>query len=217
MCDYLDTVGLKAFCPVGVDCFVSVWYDQAGSGYNAIQNSSASQPLIVINGIINRVNNNCAVRFISTNSSSNDWMQSSTLGNYTGVITSFAVFNYVVGGSYIFDQGFTRYIVYTDYGSLRMYISTDLVGSTRILNTQYLTYSLFNSTTSVFTVNTNTFTGTAGNFQTANIITLGAPASLVSGNFNLNGNIQEFVTYRSNQSANQATIRSNINSFYSVY
>ena len=214
--NYLDTATLKTFCS-GTDCFVRRWYDQAGGGFDAVQNTNDRQPTIVTSGVINRYNGNCAVRFIPTNSTTNDFMQSETLGTYSGVITSFTVFNYLAASTYVYDQGGVRYILYTDVGSLRTYVSTDLVGPIPLINQQYLTYALYNSTSSVFTVNTSTVTGTTGSFQNATFITLGAPASSPLSRFNLNGNIQEFITYRSNQSANQANIRSNINSFYNIY
>ena len=214
--NYLDTAALKTFCS-GTDCFVRRWYDQAGGGFDAVQNTNDNQPTIITSGVINRVNGQPAVRFIATSvSATNDWMQSATLGTYNNVITTFSVFNYVAASAYVYDQGNVRYILYTDAGSIRAYVSTDLVGPTRALNTQYLSYALYNTTSSVLTINTNTFTGTTGAFNNATVITLGAPTNLVF-NATMNGNIQEFVTYRSNQSANQANIRANINSFYNVY
>jgi hypothetical protein len=77
------------------------------------------------------------------------------------------------------------------------------------------TYALFNTTSSVLTINQSTFTGSTGT-KTGEAISLGGRGASSSGTF-LNGNIQEFITYFSNQSANQANIRSNINSFYNVY
>ncbi|MFY7885110.1 MAG: arabinofuranosidase catalytic domain-containing protein, partial [Dolichospermum sp.] len=50
----LDTASLKTF--VGSNSgFVSIWYDQSGNGNNATNTNNASQPSIVINGVINRL------------------------------------------------------------------------------------------------------------------------------------------------------------------
>ena len=50
----LDTASLKTF--VGSNSgFVTIWYDQSGNGNNAANTNNASQPSIVINGVINRL------------------------------------------------------------------------------------------------------------------------------------------------------------------
>ena len=218
--NYLDTASLKTFC-ASTDCFVRRWYDQAGGGWDVVQNTNDRQPAIVTAGVIIRMNNTPTIRFTSTASTAtNDWLQSVTLGTYSGVITTFAVFDFnsVAGTKYIYDQGVDRYILYSENNFLRAYVNTDLLTITPVTNTQYLSYALYNTTSSVVTINTSTFSGTTGAFNNATFITIGGAHNAATiASTPHNGDIWEFVTYRSNQSANQANIRANINSFYNVY
>ena len=214
--NYLDTAALKTFC-TSTDCFVRRWYDQSGGGWDVVQNTDANQPTIVVGGVVNRADGIPAVRFNATQAAAtDDWMRSATLGNYSSVITTFALFNVTALNDYVYDQGNDRYVLYASSNTMRIYVSADLNDGTQVINTRYLTYALYNTTSSAFTVNTTTYTGSTGAFNTANTITLGATFTLLSS-FMMDGNFWEFVTYRSNQSANQANIRANINSFYNVY
>jgi hypothetical protein len=209
----LDTAALKTFC-ASTDCFVTTWYDQSGGGWNATQATSTRQPLIVSGGVVNRLNGRPSLFFDGT-----DVLQTATLGTYAGVITSFAVFNFSSAGAcpYIYDQGSIRYILYFDASFIRIYMQADLIDGGRTLGQQYATYALYNLTSSAFKINTLSYTGSTGTaFQNATLITLGAPSNLFASAF-LTGNIQEFVTYRSNESSNESGIRGNINAFYNVY
>lgn len=47
--DRLDIKTLQDFCPSG-NAFVTKWYDQSGNGYNQVQGTANSQPLIISNG-----------------------------------------------------------------------------------------------------------------------------------------------------------------------
>jgi len=61
----LDTRSLISFCGSG-NGFVKVWYDQAGSGINALQLTTATQPQIVVNGTVNIENGKPAMIFSSS-------------------------------------------------------------------------------------------------------------------------------------------------------
>jgi Ig-like domain CHU_C associated len=60
-----DTTALKTFVGSG-DGFVSIWYDQSGSGNNATQATALLQPRIVSAGVIERLNNRLAINFKGT-------------------------------------------------------------------------------------------------------------------------------------------------------
>ncbi|MFY7886079.1 MAG: arabinofuranosidase catalytic domain-containing protein, partial [Dolichospermum sp.] len=50
----LDTASLKTF--IGSNSgFVTIWYDQSGNGNNATNTNNATQPSIVVNGVVNRL------------------------------------------------------------------------------------------------------------------------------------------------------------------
>jgi hypothetical protein len=212
----LDTAALKTFC-ASTDCFVRTWYDQAGGGWDQTQTSDVNQPLIVSGGVINRLNGQPAIFFNGTASR----MRSAILPIYANTITTFCVNNFVTGTAgefpYVYDQGSQRYIYRTVSGSLNVFAGATINGGTRVFGTQYLTYVLFNLTSSVFTVNTNAVTGSTGTtYPDATAISIGSDRNSQASTL-LRGNIQEFITYRSNQSSNQSGIRGNINAFYSIY
>lgn len=215
--NYLDTVALKTFCGSN-SCFVRTWYDQSTNTRNVIQTAdNTRQPRIVNAGVIERRNGQCTVFFDGTN----DALQITGLSSISAPVTTFTVHTYQGGASnypYVYDHGSDDFILDDNAQAgiaIRIYNGAALVSNIGAINTQYLTYALFNTTSSVLTINQSTFTGSTGS-RTGEAITLGAQGALTSGGF-LNGNIQEFITYFSNQSANQANIRSNINSFYNVY
>lgn len=59
----IDEAALIAF--VGVNSgFITTWYDQSGSGNNAVQITAANQPRIVNAGVIYKLNNRPSVEFL---------------------------------------------------------------------------------------------------------------------------------------------------------
>ena len=63
----LDTTTLSTFCGSG-SCFVRTWYDQSGTGRDALQTNSAVQPRIVNAGVIDSINGAPAPFFNGVNS-----------------------------------------------------------------------------------------------------------------------------------------------------
>ena len=62
--------------------YVTTWYDQSGNGFNAVQTSTALQPLIYSNGIVQDANGNNAIRTTEVG-------DTGTQGDYSMVINSF--------------------------------------------------------------------------------------------------------------------------------
>lgn len=60
----LDVTSLMSFVGSG-NGYVSYWYDQSGTGNHFTQTTLASQPLIVINGVLLTINNKPYVKFIN--------------------------------------------------------------------------------------------------------------------------------------------------------
>jgi len=58
----LDTTTLMTFVGAG-DGFVEIWYDQSGNARNAIQNTTALQPIIVEAGVLIVINGNPTLDF----------------------------------------------------------------------------------------------------------------------------------------------------------
>ena len=83
------------------------------------------------------------------------------------------------------------------------------------INTQYLTFALFNTSSSSLTVNganLGTKSPGSGGFDG---LTIGANAG--SSSVFLDGGIQEIIVYADNQSTNQTGIESNIDTYFSIY
>jgi len=58
----LDTAGLTGFCGAS-SCFTSIWYDQSGSGQDAVQVTESSQPRIVNAGAVETEGGSPALRY----------------------------------------------------------------------------------------------------------------------------------------------------------
>jgi hypothetical protein len=66
--NYLDTAAVKTFCGTGAgdSCRVRVWFDQSGNARNFRQDTTARQPLIMINGALTYDNGEISLRFDGT-------------------------------------------------------------------------------------------------------------------------------------------------------
>jgi hypothetical protein len=131
--NYLDTAAVKTFCGTGAgdSCRVRVWFDQSGNARNFRQDTTASQPLIMIDGALTYDNGEISVRFNGTTSSMVIPSSTSTFnfihngGNATfftvqrfgSVSNPNAVLNYISnGGGFISNVGFA--IAYDDRSSV---------------------------------------------------------------------------------------------------
>lgn len=82
----LDTTSLLAFVGSG-NGYVTTWYDQSGSGNNAVQATASRQPLIVVSGVVNTKNTRPAIKF------NGNGVFLAVLGITTAIKSSFTVFN----------------------------------------------------------------------------------------------------------------------------
>lgn len=212
--NYLDTAALKTFC-ASTNCFVRTWYDQSVNGRNVVQTIDADQPVLVTSGNIIRTNGDPAIEFDGLG----DRMFSATFTAVTNPITTFSLLTFFAGtqGSfpYVWDQGTQRYILYL-VPQITIFAGADLSNGSRTNGVSYLMYALYNSTSSSFGVNATIVSGNTGTAQNSTRITLGTDSG-GSAITRFKGSMSEWITYHSNQSANQANIRANINSFYNVY
>ena len=97
----------------------------------------------------------------------------------------------------------------------RIYNGTDLrTVSNALIDTNYLWFTILNSTNSLLSINNVNATGNAGTTSLTNGITLGTYSPSTA---QLNGFISEQIIYSGSQSANQTGIQSNINSYYGIY
>lgn len=196
------------------DGFIVTWYDQSGSANNITQATAANQPKIVVAGALNTVNGKAAPDFY--HDGSNISMLSATI-TYTQPFTGFGVALADSTTGIIASDA-------TNSGLLRLNAANSLVRfgtnhqSTFTVSaaTQFLLYSLANSTASETALNGGT--AEVGDASTGGITTLTIGAFKTSaGGGQFDGHIQEIVIYNTDQSSNKSGIESEINTFFSVY
>ena len=197
--------GIPAYANT-VNGFVETWYDQSGNGNDATQLTAGSQPKIVSNG--NLVAG--GLDFDGTN----DVLETASLGA-SQPITAFSVFTQDSASSTIYGSSGSHALITSSSNTIALNAGTALVSSASIgLGTSALVSSLANSTSSFIFIN-------GGNTTTGNAGTTGITGSLKLGNTNSNrpmeGALQEFIIYNSDQTANRIAIETNINSHYDIF
>jgi hypothetical protein len=225
----LDTASLTSFCS-GTDGFVTTWYDQSGNGRDATQTTAANQPQIVSSGSVILENGKPSIEFDNTN----DFLNTSTftsLSNASYFIVSRLnigtgsndySYNFSTQGSSSPLQGLSkwhnsgadankRYLYngitanFDGVNSLNQELSSLFFPSSIPYLNLYVNNSLqtFSSTQSSALSPTNKYIS-IGRFDGAN------------ANF-MDGVLQEFIVYNSDQSSNRTGIETNINSHYNIY
>ena len=214
----LNTTALTTF--VGANNgFVTTWYDQSGNNRNATQTTQANQPKIVNSGSI--YTDSYGKPWIKGYENNSTSLISSAFTNIPQPFSAHTVLNYTnltVPSAYPYavdlDNTNTNLIAAGYYNNHRNYAGANLYNTTQAITQKtYLYSSIFNTTNSLFSVNTNVVTGNVGTFP-AQKITLFNAKNLDAA---LNGYLQEFILYPSNQSANRIGIETNINSYYGIY
>ena len=220
--NYLDESALSTFCGSN-DGHVVTWYDQSGSGFNTTQPSANNQPIIYdgTSGIIKSFNKP-AVRFdiVSYVGDQLKYNANPLMGNsqpYTAVVV--VVPNNTSGGRQTFyDLGYATSA--SEHGVESSTFRTNSgQGSTIITsvsdNTHYLSFGVFNGTSTNFTINGSLNNVTNGGGRQNQKITLGTYERGV--NPLNNGFIHEFIFYTSDKTSEKTGITENINNYYSIY
>lgn len=241
----LDTTSLLSFVSSG-DGFVSIWYDQIGSGYNFTQNTSSLQPKIVSSGVLLTKNSKPTILFDGTS----NYMNVPSSQNYYG-------FLHKTGQSYVSIVGYSRiqkvaYVLCNNNGTsvqngyslytladknIGVFVTNGYAGTPVFFNvstnTPLTTDSLYlitnhndpaNSTASLRSsiyFNNNSAISNNTNTYTPNttdasLLHLGSNSQAPFENY-FDGAMSEIIIYNSNQSANRTGISTNINSYYSIY
>jgi len=211
---HLDTISLKSFC-AATDCFVRIWYDQSGNGINAQQTTASLQPLIVSSGSINTLGT-LAKPAINFNS---DYLDTPSQTEILGRLDYYATYNvtaYSFNGTILLGST-------TSGGVFYQHISTNFLNNTittTAISVDDSVHRLINPYNDIVAkVDFNNTTYSAGGLSniinsTPRVFRIGAyPAG---SNWNFIGNLQELVIYSGKQ-AGKADIKSNINSYYSIY
>ena len=210
----LDTSSLLSFVGAG-DGFVSTWYDQSGSGNNAIQATATKQGKVVDLGnlIINPDNMLPSVEAMGNNKS--------MIITATPALNLFAVakINALVNANYFsFSTSPFSGMYYGGTASGLNGIGIYSIGLTNSLTGEDLNTHLANyyHNGSNYLVSKDSDTNVdLGVFTKANVVQilgrdLAAPTSL-------NGLMQEMIIYSTGDDSNNEAIKSNINSHYNIY
>lgn len=212
--DNLDTSALTTFVGAN-DGFVTTWYDQSGNGNNSSQATAGNQPQIVSsgsvitnpdNGIVSLQSYAGAIGNASLSYGGGTIAQPYTLISTLRTSTSLGSFRYYLQGLGI-SHDWRNGQLQTNHGSNLTFVTGVLSASTT-----YFVWDLANSTSSELTYNDETpVTGDAGS---NNIITIQIPR--VSSN-RAAEYIQEVIFIDGDQSANLSSIKSDVNTYFSIY
>lgn len=225
----LDTDTLDTFCS-GTNGFITTWFDQSGNGNNVTQTTASAQPKIYDNstGVI-LDNGQAALEFNGTsNELVNTYLTGSTLSivsiassnnssseqNIYNITTSEGVFDDFVSLGYNRNASNQIGSTLRERGTSTLYVSgenlTDLGQKLFIQIGSVLGGAAFNN----LYIDTNIGTQ---NIASRSTVASGMAIGSRVGNYFLNGKIQEFVMWESNQSTNRNGIEDNINNYYSIY
>ena len=230
----LDTATLKTF--VGANsAFVTTWFDQSGSGEDAIQSTAANQPRIVNAGVVDRLNGKVCLVFDGVNDNLiADNLATKVTGEdkpFTAIAVASKANTNITAALLGFGRSTTSVPTLIPIGfvnannDFRVQIRDDSNGNTVIdggfyaANTQYL---IFSSTTGL---SAELFSNNASQLSSAynrgtltlNQFCIGAVRRASTPDAPLNGRIQEVVFFNSDKSSDRATIQTDINTYYGIY
>jgi hypothetical protein len=212
----LDTVALLAFVGAG-DGFVSVWYDQSGSGSNATQATASSQFKIVNAGVVNLSGGKPSLLVGENNAQ----LISTPPITESSERSQFCVIERIGPnhGSYsaIYLQNAADYMqLYVPINEFNYYNGSiiPLTGANFTLNTPKL-------------INTNQGTSSGNAYldgQNIPVSISGATGNIteaiILGGFStsgMNGNMSEYINWAGDKSSDRVGIENNINAFYTIY
>ena len=193
--------------------YVTTWYDQSGSGNDATQAVSASQPLLIRAGVTNTVGGKVALDF----DGSNDDLSVGSTALSTARQDSFLVMRTTdtdhvmlsqspttAGFGWTASDGSASTLITSDFGTPTLYTNgTEPAQATR------------DDIHTALSTGSQVLASTIGADTSAWSDTL--IAGFASGVFRFSGEVQEFIIYPSDQSHNRLGIEANINAYYSIY
>jgi len=206
---------------------VTTWYDQSGNGLTMTNTTTAQQPKIVINGVQVVSNGEPAIDF----DGSNDYLFNTSNLTYNSGLSYYSLcdIDVVVGRFFSDDITGAQGYFYAEAGASGTVRLNDndtgyeLIATGTPALVQELRSFHFDSSTGDYeyavdgsntTGNLATWSDVAINStNTANIAIGGAG----NGGQNLNGKMQEFIIYTTDESANRTSIEADINAHYSIY
>lgn len=204
----LDTASLLTFCGAGSG-YVVTFYDQSTNGYNLTQSNASRQPRIVNSGVVDTNNSKPTLIF----SGSQRLFSASIPSTATPFhVFTVAKFDNATATPYIFDTDSRALIYYNNQKA--MYNGSEL-GSGSTAFTFDLFNCLYNGGSSIFRLNGSQLaTGSTGSTALSGVVSLG---SRYTDTQNLNGSVSMFSLFSANKTSDNATVETNLNSYYGTY
>ena len=211
----LDTSTLTTFAS-GSDAFVTTWYDQSGSGYNAVQTTASNQPKIVSSGSVLTLNSKPCINFDGIDDLFSSPYQVNVTANYANF---YVLSSNNTATKYILACAITtsnRYAMgVNDIGNFQHSKRTAFISGSSI---SYSAGQVLLSDNNVTEIYKNNIIG--GVASTLNNAFSAAPYTYIGQNLAAGNNLmslQEIVMYAIDQSANRAGINTNVNDYYATY
>jgi hypothetical protein len=215
----LDQSSLTSFVGAG-NGFVTIWYDQSGSGNNLSNSTAASQPKIVTSGAILTQSG-----FPCISTATNLFLRSSgvlfnggtsnfiaAIGSHTSANTGFFGNRPAAGSAgWFYDWRTTNTYQLTNVGfNTTAYTSTPL--------TRHITFLSRASSNALSGWWNNIAGSTGGTGYGSSSIQFYLGVDGTGGtNYFANANFYEVIGYTSDQTANRTRMQTNVNSYYSIY
>ena len=213
----------------GADAFVRTWYDQSGNSNNAQQTTTSNQPQIVSSGSTITENSKPCVLF---DGSADILTASYSIGSDVTIFNVTTHTNAPTANESHWSlcnspSAYDRYELRADGTVFENFIreSSGDGGSfvsetieTQDTNQNLFSSALLSSTNYAWTNGVNKINASATGLSMPNstVIALGGLFTSLPVFF-LDGNIQEFILYPSDQLTNRTGIESNINTYFSIY
>lgn len=212
----LDTASITSFLGTD-DGFVTIFYNQAIGGVNAISTQSARRPKIAFAGVINKKNGKPSLRFngdllhsngLGTSDTRSNFIVGSLDGSYLGSYHTF----YISTKDAVVNGNFQHlYADATNYVS--NYPTNTLDNNIATINlNQRLLNQIKTPLASKTSIDNSSLVSKTDVQNLEDFLRIGTYGS----NY-LNGNIQELIIFSDDKSLDQTAINTNINDYFSVY
>ena len=224
----LDTTALTTFCS-GTNGFVTTWYDQSGNARNATQTTAANQPQIVSSGSVINLNSKPAMQFDGSNDGLNTPALTLSNNSYFSVYkqnleTVTSNFGYVFA-DLTAAQNLSLFDNNTAPNQNKRYVfnNPNVLFDGVSTNAQELMAQFYPTASPYLNLYINGAAQTFSSLPSSAISVSASTFSLMYLNISgtsthfSSGNMQEFISYNSNQLSNLTGIQTNINSYYAIY
>jgi len=207
----VDTNAIKSFLRNNSGRVVR-WYDQSGNGRDKTNATQSRQPEIAFLGDIKRTNGKPCINFQDLNVliSSSSYVITHTV--QVAKVIQQATINYLYGLS---NSGFYWNGSFSNVNGLGVYDGTNFRGITGEDLNQHIGFFSIRSSKIFITRDNGTETD-AGSFGASfTVDRIGGRIDVAGLSFR--GEVQEVISWNSDQSSNRAGIMTNINTYYAIY